>query len=1135
MKYVIGLDIGIGSVGWAVVRNEENCKRVEDLGCRIFDSGEDPKDRTSLCQERRGYRSKRRQYRRRSHRKQRLKRHLQNIGLIDGACLQAYFESGNTDAIECRVRALDGEVSPEELAAALIHICNRRGYMDFYVADEGDTEAESDIESLERFETLMREGGWRTPAETIANSPAFNDESRRHYRNGRGRETMLVPRAAMKKEVEMILHKQAEYYPCLSEDNMAKIIDIIFSQRDFEDGPGDVNDPYRRYKGFLDALGKCRFYPTLERGSRYTALADVYASVNALSQYHFVNRQSGEAGLSPVLAEALISHITENAGITQRELKNVAAKYDCIVSIPKGTDSTAKCVKFMKFAKQCLEDSGYAWSGFAKDYADENGKLNQIGIVLSRYVTPRRRVTELKKLGFLNEDAIARFSRKKASDTASVSYRYMKDAIEAFLEGDIYGKYQAKFNAAVLADKPESNNVKLPPLDKNSEFFKNPVVSRSIGETRKVVNAIISRYGSPMAINIEVASELNKSVEQRKEDERQNRKNERERCDAQKAIAELLGISEEDVKPAMVEKYQLGEAQEWKCLYSGEPISMEDCLRGSRVYEVDHIVPYSLILDNTRNNKALVLASENQEKRQRTPLMYLEGDRRTAYIGRVNTMKRDGKISEKKFRYLMLETLEDSDLLADWKSRNINDTRYIAKYLVRYLSENLKFADIGENDLYRSRVYAVKSAITSMCRRRWLNKETWGTYEKEELKAVTYLDHAVDAVVIANCLPAYVEVACANLKLQQIYKRAGGRQTAEYTQTLDNSIKYLSRFYGFSPNYLTNLLTKKTVLPSLCPKLRDEVDARFVDPVMFRYFEAKRAEKEKRQAAVYTDEEIESLFRVGLRNVYPEDTAFADACRMPIVSYKVERKARGKVTEGTLLRMAEIDGNPCLLTRKEIGMLERGAVERIFGQDNDLKKSLQKLFDENEGKTVRDILNRRGEKQFVTEKGNRVHTVTLIAALRGKLICKNTDTGNKSILNNGGYYCVEFYTTKKNKLGLRGIAYSDLTKKDGKLYLRADHVYPEDYLEHRMYVYRNEYIELTDKQGNIAAQSGFYRGVANINSGDLYTRKNSPGGRTPLRTRKCVSVKKYDYDILGYRGGEVRECGKPLSLIGEKN
>ena len=31
MKYIIGLDIGIGSVGWAVVRNDDDCKRFAGL------------------------------------------------------------------------------------------------------------------------------------------------------------------------------------------------------------------------------------------------------------------------------------------------------------------------------------------------------------------------------------------------------------------------------------------------------------------------------------------------------------------------------------------------------------------------------------------------------------------------------------------------------------------------------------------------------------------------------------------------------------------------------------------------------------------------------------------------------------------------------------------------------------------------------------------------------------------------------------------------------------------------------------------------------------------------------------------------------------------------------------------------
>ena len=41
MKYSMGLDIGIKSIGWAVINDEKN--RIEDLGVRIFPAAERPK------------------------------------------------------------------------------------------------------------------------------------------------------------------------------------------------------------------------------------------------------------------------------------------------------------------------------------------------------------------------------------------------------------------------------------------------------------------------------------------------------------------------------------------------------------------------------------------------------------------------------------------------------------------------------------------------------------------------------------------------------------------------------------------------------------------------------------------------------------------------------------------------------------------------------------------------------------------------------------------------------------------------------------------------------------------------------------------------------------------------------------
>ena len=76
-KYGIGLDIGIGSVGYAVISRTNNLDaRIEDIGVRLFDSGENIRQKASNAQERRGYRSTRRLLRRRKHRKERIKKIL---------------------------------------------------------------------------------------------------------------------------------------------------------------------------------------------------------------------------------------------------------------------------------------------------------------------------------------------------------------------------------------------------------------------------------------------------------------------------------------------------------------------------------------------------------------------------------------------------------------------------------------------------------------------------------------------------------------------------------------------------------------------------------------------------------------------------------------------------------------------------------------------------------------------------------------------------------------------------------------------------------------------------------------------------------------------------------------------------
>jgi CRISPR-associated endonuclease Csn1 len=1096
MKYIIGLDIGIGSVGWAVVRNDDDCKRLEDFGVRIFESGEIIESNKNIrnSQRRRKYRGMRRRIRRRNHRKERLKNYLENIGFVSRAELSEFFAKNNHDIIDIRVRALDEKVTPVELTAALLHIAKRRGYKAFYeLSDENNNakdkkakeEEEKDIyKALTNTADIIKNGGYRSIAEAIMkDSEHFSDKisGRYKYRNIKEKDEkgkkesggkisendILFPTEMFEDEVRKILGKQKEFYPQLTDESIDKIFDIIFSRRDFEDGPGNTDDENRPYKGFVDSIGNCPYYKNEKRGHRYTVIGDLFALANKLSQYKYVEKNTGEVVKLPRdLMRNIVNQSLQSGSITKTKINELAKELNIVILNTKTAknENIADCIKYLKAVKPIFESYGFDWDKLiSEEYTDQNSLLNRVGDTISFNITPKRRIDALNKIDELKgkDELIKKLSKQNFSGTAKVSDKYMIDAINAFFDGTLVGEFQAnvqqdEFSVSIKTEKL----LKLKPFDNNSEYAQNPVVFRAINETRKVVNAIVQKYGAPNAMNIEIASELNKSFDTRQKISTQQNKNEKERKNAIKQISLITGLDEREIRPQYIERYLLGELQGWRCMYSNEEITnkKEAILNKGKQYEIDHIVPFSRILDDTLNNKALVLARENQKKGARTPLMYhLSAEKEKEFKQRVNKLFKDNKITEKKYRYFMLESLvgEDAEkILGDWKTRNLNDTRYIAKFLVKYFNDNLYFAR-EKGDDKRPVVYAVKGAITSSLRRQWLNKETWGRYDKGELKKITYFDHAVDAIVIANCLPAYVIIAAENHKLRDIYYSAGKIKTEEYRKSLDNCVDTLMKYYGMSPTVSRKLLEKVKETPSLLKNIRFEVEYRVRDYELMKYFFNYHTK--------VSEDTLDQIFRNDLYKIY--DHQFADSIEMPIVSIKPERKYSGQMVK---------DG-------------------------------------------------------FIKKKD----------AISGKNSVKTIGENNSTVLNDSRFYCVDVYRTCNDETNLNFIKYTDLLKKNNHLYLRSDYRYPDDYAMHEMYLFYGDYIEIT-KKNKICC--GYYFSLKNSSRNELYMSKgntrrklNNMKENEVCSITKKDTVKKFEIDILGKKLGEVKKYGEPLSLLPEKN
>ena len=95
--YGIGLDIGIASVGWAVVALNENAEPYGLIRCgsRIFDAAEQPNTGESLAAPRREARSTRRRLRRRSLRKADLYELMAQNGLPGRAKIEEAVQAGH--------------------------------------------------------------------------------------------------------------------------------------------------------------------------------------------------------------------------------------------------------------------------------------------------------------------------------------------------------------------------------------------------------------------------------------------------------------------------------------------------------------------------------------------------------------------------------------------------------------------------------------------------------------------------------------------------------------------------------------------------------------------------------------------------------------------------------------------------------------------------------------------------------------------------------------------------------------------------------------------------------------------------------------------------------------------------------
>lgn len=971
--YKLGLDIGIKSVGWSVLDCSENGEptKIIALGSRIFDAAEQPNTGDSLAEPRRMARGNRRRLRRRAARLIYIRRLFADNGIDifdKNDDTQIKEKLRNIDVLSKRVEALDKLISEEEFARVLYSIARHRGFKSNKKKGARKEEDGKLLEAINANNAEMKKLNLRTVGEYLYKE--YGEKGKAVHNKG-GQYNMCVARDDLEREVELLFAKQKEFgNKFATDDNLEKYLTYFTKQRTFDEGPGEGS----QYSG-SHAVRKCTFYKDEDcaaKGTYSNELSTAYQKINNLK----IVVDGDRFNLNEEQKAVIINKAHEKETLTYKDVrkllgydKNELVTFSVLnysVRPKKKKDGTIEEVNPFKCEDAkfiSLANSNKIRKALPNELKDDNALIDEIAEICTKYTNEN-----LFKDAIANSKIIDKRLSNEVIDNlleidmkgyGHLSLKALREILPYLKDGDVYSDACEKAGH----NHSQFNNEKGKYLGKNQEVreaidkLTSPVVKRALSQTIKVVDAIIREYGSPYAVNIELAREMAKSRKERDEITKNNneRAADNERIKAQLEEANIVANSTNLLKKKLYEE------QYGKCMYSGKDIDYNKLMDDDKYCEIDHIIPYSRSFDDSYNNKVLVLASENQNKRNDIPYDYFSriGRNREEFETRVRTTyhKRNARKLE-----LLLKKKIDED---GWKSRALNDTRYASRMLSNLVKDYLIF---DENARKKS-VFTVNGKITSYLRRFWGIQKIREDGDKH---------HAIDATIIACVTDGIIQKLTHYNYAKEEHKTENGKFVLE-----DGNVA-TSEYYDRKNNF---------VLPYPYPNFRDELTARALDnPV---YMEC-------------------SLRKIGM------DEEYISKAKPFIVSRMSHRKAKGVIHEATVWSSKYVDnknknlhnGESIIVKRTPIENLKldsNGEIKNYFKPDGDI--ALYNVL-----KTRLIEFNGDGKKAFATpiykpcnkdKKPNAIRTVKTYEKYFGGGMKIEKNSG---IVANGSMIRVDLYS-----------------------------------------------------------------------------------------------------------------------------
>lgn len=783
----LGLDIGTNSIGWWLYQtNDGNITSVIDGGVRIFSDGRNAKSGASLAVGRREARGQRRRRDRFLRRKAALMKRMAAVGLMpeDPVASKAL---ETLDPYALRTNGLDRELPLTHFGRALFHLNQRRGFKSNRKTDSGDNESGKIKDAVARLDQEMMARGARTYGEFLHMRRSAAQDAKQvpsvrtrltvarrdHAEREESGYDYYPDRRHLSEEFYKLWSAQARYTPEILTDELRDEIGlIIFHQRPLktpEVGLCLFTDerripsahPLNQRRILLETVNALRIAALGHRKRRLTreerdqivhaldnkahtkSLASMELKLKALGKviklrpdeaFTLETANRDAIGCDPVRAS--LSH-PDRLGSLWSKL-DADKQWDVVERIRAvQSDTEHQALVDYLMAEHSLEPQR-AKAAANAPLPEGYGRLG---------LTATKRI-----LAALNFDVIP-----YSSAVAACGWHHSDGRTGEVLDRlPYYGQILERHVIPGTYDPNDDDIMRYGRIT-------NPTVHIGLNQLRRVVNRIVTVYGKPDEIVVELARDLKMSDDQKREIQRNIKKN----TDAAKArgvkLVEELGQRDTGANRMIMRLWEdLGtDVMRRKCPYTGKQISAGMLFDGS--CDVDHILPYSRTLDDGFANKTLCLKAANRQKSNKTPWeVWGHTDQWGAIEANLKNLP-----ANKAWRFAS-DAMERFEGENEFSTRALNDTQYLSRIARSYL-ETLYDGQDGA-----SHVWVVPGRLTEMLRRHWgLNGLTALTdSDAQTVKAKNRTDHrhhAIDAAVVA---------ATDRSLIQRISKMAGRDEVA---------------------------------------------------------------------------------------------------------------------------------------------------------------------------------------------------------------------------------------------------------------------------------------------------------------------------------------------------------------------